>query len=176
KDIRQHSAYSMESEILLLPATQLQTVGYFDTGSGMHIIQLKETEPKFPLMNKIPGANENPPVSSHPVNSRPIIEPPEGEVLPVPTTGQRKFTPLDEISHANCGNVDLENRMAGYRVGSSINLNKQKLTDSDMQIVIREAIVTKKCTRLCLQNNDITAAGMSMIAEAMHKTTTLEEL
>ncbi|CAF3576735.1 unnamed protein product [Rotaria socialis] len=189
KDIRQHSAYSMESEILLLPATQLQTVGYFDTGSGMHIIQLKETEPKFPLMNKIPGANENLPVSSHPVNSRPIIEPPECELLPVPiteqpkstllpvpTTGQRKFTSLDEIRHANCGNVDLENRMAGYRVGSPINLNKQKLTDSDMQIVIREAIVTKKCTRLCLQNNDITVAGMSMIAEAMHKTTTLEEL
>ncbi|CAF5116790.1 unnamed protein product, partial [Rotaria magnacalcarata] len=66
--------------------------------------------------------------------------------------------------------------MARYRVGSPIILDKQKLTDSDMQIVVREAIVTKQCTRLCLQNNDITVAGMSMIAEAMRETTTLEEL
>ncbi|CAF2205890.1 unnamed protein product [Rotaria magnacalcarata] len=176
KDIRQHSAYLMESEILLLPATQLLTVGYFDTGSGMHIIQLKETEPKFPLMNKIPGANANLPIPSHSENPGPIIKPPTCETLPVPVIKQPKRTPVTVRKDSNCRNVSLENRMARYRVGSPIMLDKQKLTDSDMQIVVREAIVTKQCTRLCLQNNDITVAGMSMIAEAMRETTTLEEL
>lgn len=49
RDIRKHSYYSREDEILLLPATQFKVVSCLDQ-NDLHIIQLKETIPPFPLL------------------------------------------------------------------------------------------------------------------------------
>ncbi|CAF0896574.1 unnamed protein product [Didymodactylos carnosus] len=51
KDIRQHSFYPTEDEILLLAAQQFQVTGCLDSGNGLHIVQLKEIEPPFPLID-----------------------------------------------------------------------------------------------------------------------------
>jgi hypothetical protein len=53
KDIRQHSYYPKEDEILLLAATQFKVIGCLDQGNGLHTIQLKETQPPFPLLHPI---------------------------------------------------------------------------------------------------------------------------
>ena len=53
KDIRNHSYYPKEDEILLLPATQFKVIGSLDAGNGFHTIQLKETSPPFPLLHPI---------------------------------------------------------------------------------------------------------------------------
>jgi len=50
KNIRSHSYYEKEDEVLLLPARQFQVIGSLDQGNGLHIIQLKEMQPKFPLI------------------------------------------------------------------------------------------------------------------------------
>ena len=57
RDIRQHSFFSTEEEILLLAARQFKVVGSFDSGSGLHIIQLKEMEPPFPLLEPVRALN-----------------------------------------------------------------------------------------------------------------------
>ncbi|CAF1365926.1 unnamed protein product, partial [Rotaria sordida] len=40
----------MEDEVLLPPARQLQVTSILSAGNGLHIIQLKETSPPFPLL------------------------------------------------------------------------------------------------------------------------------
>jgi hypothetical protein len=53
RDIRQHSYYPQEDEILLLAATQFEVVGCLDQ-DNLRIIQLKETQPPFPLLQPVP--------------------------------------------------------------------------------------------------------------------------
>ncbi|CAF1353619.1 unnamed protein product [Rotaria sordida] len=55
KNIRSHSFYAEEDEVLLLPARQFEVMGCLDQGNGLHIIQLKETQPKFPLIKLDPS-------------------------------------------------------------------------------------------------------------------------
>ena len=54
KSIKLFSLFPDEEEVLLPPGRQFQVIGSLDQGNGLHIIQLKEIEPKFPLINPIP--------------------------------------------------------------------------------------------------------------------------
>ena len=54
KDIKKHSFVTSEEEILLLPARQLQVTSVLDSGSGLHIVQLKELKPQFDLLEPVP--------------------------------------------------------------------------------------------------------------------------
>jgi hypothetical protein len=53
KDIRNHSYFPSEDEVLIMAATQFEVVGCLDQGHGLHIIQLKETTPPHPLRQTI---------------------------------------------------------------------------------------------------------------------------
>lgn len=57
KDIRKHSYYPSEDEILLLAATQFKVVACLNHGNGLHMIQLEETIPPFPLRQPALGAS-----------------------------------------------------------------------------------------------------------------------
>ncbi|CAF5159052.1 unnamed protein product, partial [Rotaria sp. Silwood1] len=49
KDIRKHSYFPAEDEVLLMAATQFKVIGYLNQGD-LHIIQLEETRPPYPLL------------------------------------------------------------------------------------------------------------------------------
>ncbi|CAF1139263.1 unnamed protein product [Adineta steineri] len=53
KDIKNHSFIQNEDEILLLPARQFSVKGCLDSGNGLHIIHLEETEPVYPLLEPV---------------------------------------------------------------------------------------------------------------------------
>jgi hypothetical protein len=53
KDIRQHSHFQNEAEILLPPGRQFEVVSCLDQGNDLYAIQLKEIEPAFPLLEPI---------------------------------------------------------------------------------------------------------------------------
>ncbi|CAF1309004.1 unnamed protein product, partial [Rotaria sp. Silwood1] len=53
RNIRKHSYYPTEDEVLLMAATQFEVVSCLDQGD-LHIIQLKETQPPFPLLRPVP--------------------------------------------------------------------------------------------------------------------------
>lgn len=53
KDIHQHSYYEHENEILLPPARQFRVVASVNLGNGLHLIQIKEIQPKFSLIEPI---------------------------------------------------------------------------------------------------------------------------
>jgi hypothetical protein len=54
KDIRQHSAFQNEDEILLPPARQFQVVACLPQGKDLCIIQLKETKSPIRLIELVP--------------------------------------------------------------------------------------------------------------------------
>jgi len=53
KDIRRHSYYQKEEEVLLLPATYFQVLSRFEMTPGLHAIHLKEIEPQFPFLEPV---------------------------------------------------------------------------------------------------------------------------
>jgi hypothetical protein len=77
KSVKQYSFYPDEEEVLLPPARQFQVMGCLNQGNGLHIIQLKEIQPKFPLINPIPQSptlsskSKSPPVHQLPKPSVP---------------------------------------------------------------------------------------------------------
>ncbi|CAF3354250.1 unnamed protein product [Rotaria socialis] len=52
RDISKHSWSSIEDEVLLMAATQFKVTGSLNQGN-LHIIQLEETVPKFPLLQSV---------------------------------------------------------------------------------------------------------------------------
>jgi hypothetical protein len=66
KDIRKHSYFPTEEEVLLLAATQFKVVGRLNQGPGFRIIQLKEIEPPFPLLQPVTSESSG---KSHEISS-----------------------------------------------------------------------------------------------------------
>ena len=52
-NIRNHSIFKKEDEVLLLPARQFKGLGCLDPGGGLHVIQLKEIQPSAPLLQPV---------------------------------------------------------------------------------------------------------------------------
>jgi Ran GTPase-activating protein (RanGAP) involved in mRNA processing and transport len=73
-------------------------------------------------------------------------------------------------------NSKLENEIDRYESRARIDLSFRDLTDQDMDIVVKQAIVQKQCTALLLNDNLITSKGADIIANALYNNTTLEEL
>jgi hypothetical protein len=53
KDIRQHSNFRDEDEIILPPGRQFEVVSCLEQGNDFYLIQLKETEPDYPLLEPV---------------------------------------------------------------------------------------------------------------------------
>ncbi|CAF4393245.1 unnamed protein product [Rotaria sp. Silwood2] len=53
KNIKNHSFLSKEDEILLLPGRQFDVKSCLDSGNGLHIIQIKEIDPPYPLLELV---------------------------------------------------------------------------------------------------------------------------
>ena len=54
KNIREHSFYPHEDEILLLPGREFEVMGSLDMGNQLTMIQLKEVEPRFSTIASLP--------------------------------------------------------------------------------------------------------------------------
>ena len=80
---------------------------------------------------------------------------------------------------ANDSNTILEDRIDQFQPDAenlSVRLNHQNLTDQDMEIVVKNAIQKRQCTLLHLQDNKITAEGMTVLAPALKDNAKLRAL
>ncbi|CAF1173284.1 unnamed protein product [Rotaria sordida] len=88
KSIKEFSYYPEEEEVLLPPARQFQVVGCLNQGIGFHIIQLKEIQPEFPLINPVQLTSDILP-KTHPqvppLEPTPPVKPEKDPNLPLPT-------------------------------------------------------------------------------------------
>ncbi|CAF3640925.1 unnamed protein product [Rotaria socialis] len=74
KDIRKYSCYQAEDEILLPAARQFKVVASLSQGEDFYIIQLKEIQPSFPLIELVPQSSPSP-SPPMPIVSKPPIQP-----------------------------------------------------------------------------------------------------
>jgi Ran GTPase-activating protein (RanGAP) involved in mRNA processing and transport len=70
----------------------------------------------------------------------------------------------------------IENLINQYPSNSNISLRDQKLTDNDISIVIKSAIINKQCRILDLGHNEIKSPGILQLAESLQNNTTLKVL
>ena len=164
RDIHQHSSIKKENEVLLLPATQFKVISCLDQGPNLHIIQLKEVAPLDP-------------------SSEPLSDDGPQEYAPQKTKQPRKFPFSKSIFQLSpkilsagsrpYENTKLTKMIAKYKARSSINLERESLTEQDIPIVIEQAMLEKKCTMLRLSHNQIKSPGVSLLADALHTNTTL---
>jgi len=70
----------------------------------------------------------------------------------------------------------IENLINQYPSNSKISLRDQKLTDQDISIVIKSAIINKQCRILDLGYNEIKSPGILQLAESLQNNTTLKVL
>ena len=157
RDIRQHSKYTKEIELLLLPATQFEILACLDVGNDLHIVQLKEIEPVFPLIEKGPVVNQVKPAPWLPVKSSQIIS---------------AIFSDDSTSR----NVEVERAIARVQPCSTVNLDRQQLTDREMKTIVEQAVIEKRCKKLVIQSSKITSQGITTLFSGMSQSTTLDEL
>jgi len=63
-----------------------------------------------------------------------------------------------------------------YPLNSKICLRNQQLTDADIPIIVKSAILNKQCKILDLGNNEIISYGLLQLAESLQNNTTLKVL
>jgi hypothetical protein len=134
REIRNHSRYPSENEILLVAAREFKVISSLNPADDLYMIQLQEVESSDP----------------------PLIQ-----------------FPLKVKSDQN---LSLKDKIQQCEKNSLINLEKQQLTDADMNIVVKQAIIRKQCRQLRLGGNAITSAGALILSEALRNNNTLEEL
>ncbi|CAF3321724.1 unnamed protein product [Rotaria sp. Silwood2] len=77
------------------------------------------------------------------------------------------------MANGNYCNTKLDQLIDRCQSGSEIDLSVKQLTDEDIPIVIEKAIIGKQCTVLILSQNNITANGAAVLADALRNNTTL---
>ena len=91
KDVKNHSYVQQEDEILLLPAREFTVTSSLDSGNGLHIIQLQETDPKYPLLEPVSLPNPTPKPKPKPVPLPNPAPTPISKVYPQDSTGAKKI-------------------------------------------------------------------------------------
>lgn len=141
KAIRDLAMFPEEEEILLPPGREFKVVSCLDAGNNLYMIHLKEIVPKFPhIAPVVPPNLPNPSAAVMKNDAQTKSTPQQAQAkIPVP-----EAKPAVELWYAS-----------------------NKLTDVDMQRVMNEALIEKKCTSLNLRDNKITHEGAAIIAKAI---------
>ncbi|CAF1276602.1 unnamed protein product [Rotaria sp. Silwood1] len=156
KIIKNHSYYAAEDEALLLPATQLEVTGKLDSGNGLHIITMKETQPVFPL-----------------------LEPP---YLLSETKKKSKATPGDskkggsKFEEMTMPDVDIRHVINNMKGSDRWNFKDKQVTAEDVKLIANELKTDKNCRELDLSKNGLTSAAVHYLSGMLKENTTLEKL
>jgi hypothetical protein len=142
RDIRQHSFYQTEDEILLLPGQEFEVVSSLDMGNNLNMIQLKEIVPRFPNIAFITPSNP-PPIST---TTAAAVSTPTAAIATIPKPASKPKPPVQSVK---------------------VSYGSKNITDADIQRIINEAFVQKQCTELNLSFNKITHEGAAILAKTL---------
>ncbi|CAF0949459.1 unnamed protein product [Rotaria sordida] len=148
KEIREHSFYRKEDEILLLPGREFEVVSSVYMGHKLTMIQLKEIVPQFPNIASI--------ISS----KYPAIAPSLTTIVPVTETeGPKPALQFETV---------IQSMKASYK--------SKSITDADIERAMEDALVQQQCIELDLSWNEITHEGVAKLAKKLRNNTTLTAL
>ncbi|CAF4496535.1 unnamed protein product [Rotaria sp. Silwood2] len=159
KDIRNHSYFKKENELLLLPATQIEVIRYEQQENNIHVIHLEEIESPYVLLEPVSSEKEIP------------------DVKKTSTWTSKILTPLvSNIKLERNRNTKLNECIQRCKPQAAAYLNGSNLTQSDLKIVVQQVMIDKQCRTLFLRESKITAEGTYIISEALRDNDTLEGL
>ncbi|CAF3941382.1 unnamed protein product [Adineta steineri] len=175
KNIQRYSFSPVEKEALLPPARQFQVTDSLNSSNGLHIIQLKEIEPEFPLINPVPQPIPHPTTPSMPRLLRLPILSTTPSMLRPPRLPNPPTTPV-------LSSKPLPNPLATLTLSSEpfsdppTSLQPPKSNDPDLQKYIDAMYLDQTLTTLNLEHNEIGAKGAQDLANALQINKTLTTL
>ena len=158
-DIKNHSHFKKEKEILLLPATKVKVVNREEDPSGLFLIYLEEIPSRPGLLEKIPTAEEKRKFFQRPV-------PPNAGAPNPPPAPARKRDRRPELLQA----------LGFYKPGTPATLTGETFGNAAMQTIIEHLIISRKCPTLIFRENNLTHIGAQVLAKTLSANQTLLEL
>lgn len=201
KDISGHSFYGFENEILLFPARQLKVVSSIDVGNQLHIIQLKEIQPPYPLIfipdvpSKISSKPVSQPMDHQKLKDR-INKFPDRSVIFLKNENLNDDDDIElivkeAILKKQCKSLALSGSKGITSVGTSIiakslngnttlttlELNHTKIGDIGIDQLCKVlALNTSALTTLWIMNIEMSDTGMKYLGDMLKTNAVLEKL
>ncbi|CAF1446473.1 unnamed protein product [Adineta steineri] len=169
KDIRNHSFYKINDQILLLSAQRYKVVSSLNSSNGLHIIQIKEIDSLSILQSNTDHTSS---ISLSFSQRRPSLNISIRDTSFCSIVLKLTGSPSTSIYH----NTHLENLLSLCKPNSFIDLSVRELIDQDMPIIIQRAIIDKKCKGLYLTGNKISSQSISILSDTLYNNITLVEL
>ncbi|UJR34216.1 hypothetical protein I4U23_021622 [Adineta vaga] len=151
KDIRNHSYFPNDDQILLLPGIEFKVRTSSKDADGLCNIHLEEISA----------------ITSH----REILS--ENFLLKISDGNIQSRSKVETIEKYINRTLKLQNRIDEYPLYSSIDLIHQQLDDQDISVIIQHAIIKKQCSILRLDQNYFTNQGMKYLVQALENNSTL---
>lgn len=152
KNIRGHSMFKKESEVLLLPGFQFKKVGILNQGNGLNIIQIEEIDPPHSLSALCRTNAATPPTKTPP-----------------------SLLPTKAHSSVPYQNATLEQSIQKSQ-SKKLNLSGQQLKEEDIIIVSERGLIEKQFKVVDLTYTGITQQCMLILSDAIRGNQFLEEL
>ncbi|CAF1313294.1 unnamed protein product [Rotaria sordida] len=163
KDIRKHSFYSNEDQILLMAASEFKVISSIKQSDNQYIIYLKEIQSNNSLLQYSNISNEQEILSA-------------SLLLNISNTNIQSRSRIETMQKYINRTLKIQNKIEQYAKYSSIELINENLDDQDISFIIQHAIIKKQCTVLRLDNNYITSEGITILVNSLYNNNTLIEL
>lgn len=154
KNIKEHSLFHTEDDVVLAPGIELEVVSHHDSGNGLHVIHLKEVRHHFPHMPPVLPASQSTTIKNTSTASERMRH-------ASPTREKAKTT---SQLHSGSKQVD-HNSEASTKTQRKF----QNITDTDVHRVIDEVLIRKKATELDLSWSKITCEAVTILAKSLQK-------
>ena len=152
KNIRGHSMYKKENEVLLLPGFQFKKVGILNQGNGLNIIQIEEIDPPQSL-SELCRTN---------ATAAPTKPPPSLLLKKIHSSLPYQNATLEQ-SIQKCQSKKLD-------------LSGQQLKEQDIVIVSERGLIEKQFKVVDLTHTGITQQCMLILSDGIRRNQFLEEL
>jgi hypothetical protein len=160
KDIRKHSYYPNEDQILLMAASEFTVISSLTNNDNQHIIHLKETQSNNFLLQLINVSNRPEILSAH-------------LLLNISDRNIQSRSRVETIEKYINRTLKLQNKIGKYPLYSSIDLTQENLDDQDISLIVQHAIIIKQCSILRLDQNFITSEGIYILVNSLYNNNTL---
>ena len=171
KDVRRISKYQKENEVLLIAATQFQVTSKVDQSNGVTIIRLKETEPKYPLIEKVQVTKP----SSMPAD-KPTFHAPTKHLAHTPKTEPPKAYQLQSIAHQSERNPRIRDQIDQVRPHSRAIFENERMDQGDVRDIVDRIITEKRCPKIEIHNAELIAGSIKALGEGIRRSTHLDEV
>ena len=158
KDIRNHSIFPTENEILLTAARQFEVISVLNAGNDLHLIQIKEIQPPFPLISHSPSI----------LQTLPLLSPHQQQIQQIinksPNSSQINF------ENENIRDEDLEyllDETIGKKITSKLLLGSNEITSKGSLILSNILFWNENLQELILYNNHLGDNGVRHLSNAL---------